>query len=75
MSVKCTGTIFTRAMHKASQNIPKRLPIAGVSNVILVASGKGGVGKSTVASNLSLALSKRLVFQQKIRLYFFIQNL
>jgi len=33
-------------------------PLPGVSNVIAVASGKGGVGKSTVASNLSLALAR-----------------
>jgi len=32
--------------------------IADVKNVILVASGKGGVGKSTVASNLAVALSR-----------------
>jgi ATP-binding protein involved in chromosome partitioning len=33
-------------------------PLPGVKNVILVMSGKGGVGKSTVAANLALSLAR-----------------
>jgi ATP-binding protein involved in chromosome partitioning len=35
-----------------------KTPIAGVKNLIAVASGKGGVGKTTVAVNLSIALNR-----------------
>ena len=35
-----------------------RAPLPGVKNVIAVGAGKGGVGKTTVAVNLALALAK-----------------
>ena len=34
---------------KMQRGLPKKFPIAGVKQVIVVASGKGGVGKSTTA--------------------------
>src|SRR5271167_4433567 len=40
------------------QPTPPKLPIPGVKNLIAVGSGKGGVGKTTVAVNLAIALSR-----------------
>jgi ATP-binding protein involved in chromosome partitioning len=39
--------------------VPRPAPIPGVKHLIAVASGKGGVGKSTTAANLCVALARQ----------------
>ncbi len=55
---KITVNVKVDAPAKAKANVIKGNPIPGIKNIVAVASGKGGVGKSTVTANLAVTLSK-----------------
>ena len=55
--VEVRGNIAVKYRQTAPEKKPEVLP--GVKNIIGVSSGKGGVGKSTVAANLAVALAAK----------------
>lgn len=53
--VDIAGNIAVKVKLAAQE---KKNPLPGVKNIIGISSGKGGVGKSTVAANLAVALAR-----------------
>ena len=55
---KITVNVKVVTPPKAASNEIKGKPIPGIQNIVAIASGKGGVGKSTVTANIAVTFAK-----------------
>lgn len=55
---KITVNVHVEASQTKPKNEIKGKPIPGIQNIVAIASGKGGVGKSTITANFAVTLAK-----------------